>query len=637
LNPVQILVVEDDGIIAEYVREALQDLGYAVPAVASSGPQALDLAAEHSPDLILMDIRLKGRMDGIETAAQMRAHFRIPVVYLTAHTDRLLRERAARTEPFGYLVKPFDERELQATIEMALYKHRAEQKLRESEDRYATTLRSIGDAVIATDRQSCVTFLNPAAEALTGWPQHEARGKDLAEIFRIIDEETRQPLDNPVAQAVQRGKLVGLANRTLLLARDGIERPIDDSATLITDDQDQITGAVLVFHDLTEHRQRETRQREAQKLEAIGKLASGVAHDFNNLMTVVVGSCSLLKQKAIADAEVGRLLEGVEDCAERATELTRQLLAFGRKQFLMPVVLDLNHLVAGMGKLLRRLIGEPIELVTTLSPALPSVKADPAQLHQVILNLVVNARDAMPEGGRLTLATALVELDETYARAHPEVRPGRYALLEVADTGCGMDDKTRARIFEPFFSTKEVGQGSGLGLATVYGIVKQSGGHIDVSSAPGQGTTFRICLPEVAAEGPSAKCQEDPAELPGGTETILLVEDEDRVRDVTALFLEKHGFIVHQAHHGGEALELFERHAERIHLLLTDVIMPQMTGSALAQRLRSHRPELKVLYLSGYPDDVLAGQDVLESGQVFLQKPFSAHDLVRKVREVLDR
>jgi PAS domain S-box-containing protein len=636
LNAVQILVVEDDGIIAEHIREALQDLGYAVPAVASSGPQALDLAAEQSPDLVLMDIRLKGHMDGIETADQMRAHFRVPVVYLTAHTDRLYRERAARTEPFGYLVKPFDERELQATIEMALYKHRAEQKLRESEGRYATTLRSIGDAVIATDRQGRVTFLNPAAEALTGWHQHEACGKDLAEIFRIIDEQTRQPLDNPVAQAVQQGALVDMANHTLLLARDGTERPIDDKAALIVDDQDQITGAVLVFHDLTGHRQRETRLREAQKLEAIGKLAGGVAHDFNNLMTVVLGSCCLLQRKAIADAEGRRLLDAIADSAERATGLTRQLLAFGRKQFLVPVVLDLNHLVAGMAKMLRRLIGEPIELVTTLSPALPSVKADPTQLQQVILNLVVNARDTMPEGGRLTLATALVELDETYARANPEVRPGRYALLEVADTGCGMDDKTRARIFEPFFTTKEVGQGSGLGLATVYGIVEQSGGHIDVSSALGQGTTFRIYFPEVPAERPSAECPEGGAERPGGTETILLVEDADSVRDVTAQFLEQRGFIVHQAHHGGEALELFERHAERIHLLLTDVIMPQMTGSALAQRLRSRQPELKVLYLSGYPDDVLDGQDVLGPGRAFLRKPFSADDLVRKVREVLD-
>jgi CheY-like chemotaxis protein len=282
------------------------------------------------------------------------------------------------------------------------------------------------------------------------------------------------------------------------------------------------------------------------------------------------------------------------------------------------------------------MIGEHIDLIVVPHPALPPVKADPSQLHQALLNLILNARDAMPRGGQLTLETAQVELDASYARAHPEVQSGHYVRLAVRDTGCGMDERTRARIFEPFFTTKEVGKGTGLGLPTVYGIIKQSGGHIEVTSALGQGSTFALYLPEVAPEGRPLEPHPDCTELPRGTETVLLVEDEDPVRELAAQFLKKQGFIVHEAHRGGEALALFEHLARRIHLLVTDVLMPQMSGAELAERLTSRQLDLKVLYLSGYTDDILAGQGMLEAGTAFLQKPFTAGALVRKVREVLD-
>jgi signal transduction histidine kinase/ActR/RegA family two-component response regulator len=375
---------------------------------------------------------------------------------------------------------------------------------------------------------------------------------------------------------------------------------------------------------------------QAQKMDAIGRLAGGVAHDFNNLLTVILGRTDILLHPLKPEDPVRRGIELIQRTAGRAADLTRQLLAFSRKQVLEPVVLDLSAVTTDMKDLLGRLIGEDIALLTTPTPGLGRVKADRGQIEQVVMNLAVNARDAMPQGGRLILETANVELDDEYVRRHVGARPGPHVMLAVSDTGTGIPREIQAQIFEPFFTTKEQGKGTGLGLATVYGIVKQSGGYIEVDSEPGQGTTFRIYLPRLDAAAVTVDRNARPAAAVGGTETILLVADEEGVRELARDILRASGYTVLEARNGAEALLLCERHQGPLDMLLTDVVMPRMSGRELAERLAPLRPELSVLYMSGYTDDAVIRHGVLAAGTAFLQKPFTPAALVLRVRETLD-
>ena len=387
---------------------------------------------------------------------------------------------------------------------------------------------------------------------------------------------------------------------------------------------------------MTERTQLEAQFRQAQKMESVGRLAGGVAHDFNNLLTVIGGQAELVRMRLPLDNPLRERIGMVQDAAARAADLTKQLLAFSRKQVLEPKILDLNTVVEGVAPMLRRLIGEDVELLTRLAPDLGHVEADPGQLTQIIVNLAVNARDAMPGGGRLTIETDNVELDETFAdRRADEIRPGPYVMLAVSDTGVGMNEETRSHIFEPFFTTKEAGKGTGLGLATVYGIVKQSNGHVGVYSEPGQGTTFKIYLPRVAQ--PADVLSQEAATIEGGgSETVLLVEDDERVRALACEVLGEHGYTVLEARHGTDALDITQRYHGAIHLLLTDVVMPGMGGRELATRLRRDRPQMKILYTSGYTADAIAHHGVLDDGEAFLSKPILPRVLASKVRETLD-
>src|SRR5436309_3550888 len=376
--------------------------------------------------------------------------------------------------------------------------------------------------------------------------------------------------------------------------------------------------------------------RVAQRMETIGRLASGLAHDFNNLLTAILGHCDILLKRLPEGATARKGIEEIRTAGERAAGLTRQLLAYSRRQVLKPQVIDLNSSVTSMVPMLRRLIGETVELDPTLQSDLGHVEADPSQIEQVIMNLVVNARDSMPRGGRIVVETSNADLDETFAKRHVPTRPGSYVMLAVSDTGSGMDKATLARIFEPFFTTKQLGKGTGLGLATVYGIVKQSDGYIWVYSEPGMGSTFKIYLPRVDAEVSLEEARETPPPLPSGSETVLLVEDDRTVRMLAGEMLRMNGCTVLQARVGREAPDLVRRHGQPIHLLLTAVVLAQVIAPQLATGVADIQPGIRVLYMSGYTDGVIAHHGVLDAGVAYLQKPFTADFLARKVREVLD-
>jgi len=401
-------------------------------------------------------------------------------------------------------------------------------------------------------------------------------------------------------------------------------------------------GVCILSLDITDEkraaetlRRTEEQLRQAQKMEAVGRLAGGVAHDFNNILSVILGYGGFLLEDLRPDDPMRSEVEEIRKAATRGAALTRQLLLFSRQQLLEPKVVDLNELLSGMDKMLQRILGADVDLVSLTAQSLGRVRVDPGSIEQVIMNLVVNARDAMPTGGKLTMQTGNVVLDEAYAREHLGVTPGPHVMLAVTDTGTGMDQATQARIFEPFFTTKEKGKGTGIGLSTVFGIVQQSGGHVWVYSEPGRGTTFKIYLPRVDAAVEAVRAIEPPATL-RGSETILLAEDDDQVRAVALGILRKRGYRVIEARNAGEALRQSEKHAGTIHLLLSDVVMPEMSGPELGRRLASARPDMKVLCMSGYTDDSIVRHGVLEAGIAYLQKPLTADALTTKVREVLE-
>jgi len=506
-------------------------------------------------------------------------------------------------------------------------------RLFEEQKRVETSLRALIEAsplaIIELDLQGIVKTWNPAATRMFGWTEHEA----LDQPYPIVPDAKWSEYRSLVDRFVRGQPVSGF--ETQRQRKDGTVVDVVLSVAPLVGADGRVTGTIGIIADITQRKRLEELLRESKKMEAVGRLAGGIAHDFNNLLTVIIGRCEL----ALANLPPGDLLrqdlELVQATAHRAGALTGQLLAFSRRQVLQPMVIDLHTVIGNVVPMLRRLIGEDIE-VHVVAGAIGRVKVDPGQIEQVLVNLAVNARDAMPAGGRLSIATANVVLDEDAAIRIGGVSPGSYVVLSVADTGIGMNEETRLRVFEPFFTTKPQGKGTGLGLSMVYGIVQQHGGTITVDSAPDDGATFKLYLPRVADVVPDAQIASTPADLGRGSETILLVEDETHVRDLVAQMLQVSGYTVLTAGNAATALEIGDRHPGPIHLLLTDVVMPEMSGRELGERMRGRRPRTRVLYMSGYTDEALGRHGVLEPGTFLLQKPFRIRALAQKVREVLD-
>lgn len=889
----KILVVEDDPLMAGEMQVMLLGLGYSVAGISSSGEDAIWQAIQTSPDLVLMDIVLKGALDGVKAAEQIRTRLNIPVLYITGHVDEKTLQHAKVTEPYAYILKPVERRELHTNIEIALYRHQMETTLREKQRWFAAALSSIGDAVIAADEHGAITFMNPGAEVLTGWRQHDVLGKAVPEILVLINEQTLIPVENPVT-AVLRGAEVALpANHALLVTRGGERIPVETSAAPIKDDKGTTIGVVLVirsitdrrlaaeemrqalekameekakteavieaigdglsiqdtnyrilyqnktardmfgnhvggycyevyekrdrvcyqcpvamsfadgnvhvveksnsagtrhmeitaspikdasggiiggievtrditarklgelalkeseeryrglfenahdmiqsvspegrfifvnkawmktlgytagdtetitmfdildpdcidhcmsifqrvlageavdnieavfiakdrrkvfvegninaryvdgkvlatqgiFRDVTERKRTEEEKarlehqlRHAQKIEAVGTLTAGISHEFNNILTAIIGYGEFLQEGIDRDSPLRPYADMIQSSALRAASLTQGLLAYSRKQVLKPRPIRLNEIVKNVTKLLLRLIPANIELKSIVTNEDAIIMADPSQLEQVLMNLATNARDAMPHGGSLTIETGRVELGDAFISRHHYGKPGGYALISVSDTGIGMDEKTRARIFEPFFTTKEPGKGTGLGLAVVYGIIKQHNGYIIADSEPGKGTLFSLYLPLVKAE---AEETEPVSTLPvqRGIETILVAEDDTAVRELVQDALEKAGYRVIVAENGEDAVNRFKDNSSKVQFLLFDVIMPKKSGMMAYREIREMKPDIKVLFMSGYAPDLVSKEGDLEDGINVVSKPVSSKKLLNRIRELLD-
>jgi two-component system cell cycle sensor histidine kinase/response regulator CckA len=524
---------------------------------------------------------------------------------------------------------------LEGTTECITYitdisrRKREEEALRASEGQYRTLFEQAPFPKFLFDHKT-LRFLavNDAAVRHYGYSRDEFLEMSL--------EDLRPPEDVSIIEESVASVAPGTAKPGVFRHRKKDRTVIDVDITVQRFVLDGRPCGLAVSLDVTGRNRMEQQIRQSQKMEAIGNLAGGVAHDFNNLLSVILSYSEMLARGLEPGDPMRDDLEEILGAGKRAADLTRQLLAFSRQQILQPRLLDVNAVIDGVAKMLRRLVGEDVELAVLTGSGLGTVNADPGQVEQVLMNLVVNARDAMPKGGKLTVETTNVELDSQYAATHPDVKPGMYVLLSVSDTGSGMDAATRERIFEPFFTTKSKGKGTGLGLSTVFGIVQQSGANIGVQSEPGEGTTIRVYFPQVGPAATSATYATTDTRSRRGTETILLVEDEEPVRALTRTILERHGYNVLEAQSGGDALLICEQHGATIDLLLTDVVMPRMSGKKLAERLGALRPDMKVLYMSGYTDDSIVRHGVLDSFVAFLQKPITPDALTRKVREVIE-
>jgi PAS domain S-box-containing protein len=553
------------------------------------------------------------------------------LLVLVSENQKLLGRRALAAGADDYLLREtLNDSLLQRTLRHLIERKRAESSVRQWERRFEAWFENSKDILFTLDLDGRIASVNKAAEEVMGWRRDEAVQKNIKSLVA------------PEHAALCKAMMRRIVNQEPLrhmeiavLRKDGRKVLLEASARLLRSDEkkDCIQG---IARDVTDRRQLENMVRQSQKLEAIGRLSGGLAHDFNNLLCVISGHIELLTEALEPTDPAFRSVTQIRKAADSAAALTRQLLAFSRRQVFHPQVVDLNAIVVETEKLLERLIDEHIEFYTALDPSLGCVLVDPVQVEQVIINLVLNARDAMPEGGKLTIETSNLDLDDDYHSRISHLPAGKYVLLAMTDTGLGMNEEAQSHIFEPFYTTKELGKGTGLGLATVYGIVKQSGGYIWVYSEEGRGTTFKVYLPRVVSPLTDARVGRRGAEIGKGTETILVVEDAEPLRTLTKEFLTASGYTVLEAANGHEALRVARSYRGAIDLLLTDVVMPRMGGKSLVEQMKQLRPRTRVLYMSGYPNDGIVQAGILASGVTLLEKPFTREILSKRVRQVLD-
>lgn len=617
-NKGRILIVEDEVIIAEDIRKTLTRFNYDVLEIVTFGEIAIQRAEELRPDVIMMDIMLEGDMNGIEAARIIRGKLDIPIIFSTAYADEKTIEAAKYVGPFGYIVKPFEDRELNATVEMAIYRHRLEMEVKASESRFRQLISGNVDGMIVTDKRGVVLFVNPAWESF---------------LNKKSDELLNRTLDYPVVPGTISEIVVPFNDDYLIGEMQVSEFQWEKKPAYLATVRD------VTQRKLAEEEKEKINSQliQSQKMEVVGKIAGSVAHDFNNLLTAINGYAEIALIKIPEDDPIRDNLEIIKSCGEKATTLTRQLLAFSRKQSNERQYISLNDVINDMNKIVTRLLGEDVQMDIQTNPTLFNVLADQVQIEQVVMNLVVNARDAMPKGGTITLKTENVFITEENSTEYNFTKPGNYVQFSVSDTGTGIPEHVAAKIFDPFFTTKEKGKGTGLGLSTVKNILEKNGGLILLDSVIGQGTTFRLLFMAQLEDEVSEFDEIINEAFDGvGTETILLVDDEEIVKEFVSEILSENGYKVLDANNGKQALELMEKFDGEINLLLTDLRMPMMGGVELAEKLHEDNPDLKVLFMSGYAKD----SDLEEDGEHivgYLQKPFSYGALVSKVREILDK
>jgi len=640
--PLRVLLIEDSEDDAALLVRTLRSGGYELTCERVETAAAMRAALDQRPwDLVISDYSMPQFSGPAALQLLQEAGIDLPFIVVSGTIGEETAVSAMKAGAHDFLMKgnlarliPAVARELREASERR-ERRRAEAAHRAVEARFAGVLDAAAEAIIAVDEAQRIVLFNTSAERIFGYTAAEALGQPLDMLVPPHLVEAHHRHIRAFAAVPERSRGISERHGELVGRRkDGTEFPIDASIAKLYQAGQMIF--TIFLQDISARKQLEAQFLQSQKMEAVGRLAGGIAHDFNNLLTAITGYAELLLGDLDQSDPRRCDVAEIQKAADRAAMLTRQLLAFSRKQILEPQVLDLNTVVASMDKLLQRLIGEDIDLVTILDPALGHVKADPGQFEQVIMNLAVNARDAMPQGGKLTVEMANADLDVQYTRQHLAVPSGSYVMLAVSDTGCGMDAETQSHLFEPFFTTKEAGKGTGLGLSTVYGIITQSGGTIWVYSELGQGTTFKIYLPRVEAEVDRVDLYSPVADTPTESATILLVEDESMVRTLVRRILDQHGYTVLEAPRGGDAIAIAAQHDGPIHVLLTDVVMPEMSGHVLAEQLAALRPGIQVIYISGYTDGAIVRHGVLAADAIFLQKPFTPNDLVRKVYQVLD-
>jgi PAS domain S-box-containing protein len=634
----RVLLVDDNRDDRALVARALLPLDPGLQAVEVADPDALTAALATRPDVVITDYQLRFS-DGLSLLREVKALWpHVPVIMYTGTGSEQVAVDAMKAGLDDYILKkPGELPRLVNAVKRACEAQEQRQAVQDAEARYRSLYEGVPVGLFRASAQGQILDCNGPLVKITGFPDRATLLATNTSFF-YPDPAARGPLMDSLARE---GSVTFEGWR---LRYDGTQIWGRVQAQAVRDENGALIYYEGLVEDLTERKQAEEALRAAEgrllqaaKLEAVGRLAGGVAHDFNNLLGVIMGYADLMMKRLPAEDALRRNVQEIQKAAERASGLTRQLLAFSRRQVLQPRVLDLHHTIGEVETMLQRLIGADVELVTKLREGVGRVKADPGQIQQVLMNLAVNARDAMPQGGTLTIETANVDLTEDYAREHMGVAAGPYVLMAVSDTGQGMTAEVQAHIFEPFYTTKSPEKGTGLGLATVYGIIKQSGGNIWVYSEPGKGATFKVYLPRVDGGSASTTLVDPPVGPARGRQVVLLVEDDAKVREVVAVALRDAGYVVLEADGGPAALAYLDTRGERVDLLVVDLVMPAMSGRDLVQRWRAVHPETRALFISGYTDTTAYRQGDLPPGADFIQKPFAPSALARKVREVLDR